>query len=1049
MSLSPHSRGHALLRRGRSQAGLVATTGALLAACAMLVALCAALMSDGQSRAVASAMAHQDGAPGRPDVVLASVTTVNDMADPALVAALTPVLDDFSSAGTVSLWSQSPLLYLDSTSPERSYLIEGNDLADHASVIEGVWPRQRSDGVVEIAVPLTTARALGVEVGDTLAVAATREDAVADDAANARLEVTAIVQLDSAAASRDLLGGAGYTASWDWLPLYGPFITADGQLDTAGEFAAPARVSASVDLDLATVGQDVGSWRHRVDTLGAKLDAAGGATVDTVIVTTTLGRAADQAAAKVRATQTLLVAAALLIVLLAASATVHAATLLTKTRQAEAALLVERGATARQLLARATAEAVPLAAAATALGIGLATVLYRWLLTVSPLDSAWGGAKAPAPGITGAIVAGAAVGAAVPAIVLVVAGVGGRQRRGKWAAAAPVALDGALALLAAICWWVAVVETGKPAALVLGALAPVLAVAASAAVATRVIPVALRLAERRARRTRGLGGALTVWQAARFGTSRAATLTVIATATASLAGVLAATWNVSAIDQADAATGADVVVSGAGTPGMGDALAARCAATTAVIDRKVVVGSRPGGVTLLAFDTAVSGVLRGRLGGETTWESLMKPLVPAPVQGVNPIDNGGPLMTIEGTVVGQDLGDLTASASLVVADPYGDTAIITTAPVALDGQAHSLSANTALPGGDPASWKVVAIDLTVAGGDANPDDLNLASPASVSLALTWEGGGRAPWQAIVDQDMGMTVTDVINSAGKASFVLAAPSYVFTWASPHVLLLAQGSNSQVPIVVTQALATALDLGVGDRLQFSVAAAPVRAIVVAVVPYAPSAPHAEAVFADSATLLAALRFGGHLERFTDAWWAAGPCSEDPSSIGPVAAAGTVTERAAAQRESARGALGVGVAVALLLATAAAACLALMGAALQASAGARRSRVTLAKLRGLGASARTVTSASGLAHIVISMFAGAWGIASGVAIAAACMRFLVTGADGAKAVPAVRLSVPAQAWWVGLWVTMLVAVAGAVVQWRAARRGAAITLRESDAS
>ena len=182
---------------------------------------------------------------------------------------------------------------------------------------------------------------------------------------------------------------------------------------------------------------------------------------------------------------------------------------------------------------------------------------------------------------------------------------------------------------------------------------PALCVLAAAALVARALPAVARGAERLTRRSKGVAVPLAGWHVARGGAMRGGVLAVAATATATLGLIFVATWTNSQAAQADAATGADIAVHQPGIPGDAAAMEADAGGTLyPVFERKVVLGTRPDGITLFAMDTdAAREVVQGRITQSQQWKDAADALQNPP-QGDSLTVKQIPLtVTVKGSTV--------------------------------------------------------------------------------------------------------------------------------------------------------------------------------------------------------------------------------------------------------------------------------------------------------------------------------------------------------------------------------------------------------------
>ena len=460
----------------------------------------------------------------------------------------------------------------------------------HAELTAGNGPGPPRRGQpIGVALPVTTARMLGLAAGDVLAL---RDSTTG---APARLRVTGLFRVRDPAAPYwrlSLLGTSGALVQGSFI-TYGPMLVNPAALGPRG------------------LAADGASWLIRVDTArippagltalqrrltGAVSSLEGAQRLGGLQVTTTLPRTLSALASSLVVSRSLLLIGSLELILLALAAVTLAARLLATQREEETALLSARGVARSQLALASLAEATLLAVTGAAAGAVLGSYLAQALLWVSGLPAA-----GAAGGLAGILHRGATGGAWWPAAVLAVLAIvvmswptlrpaapgDARSRRGRQAAlagAARAGLDVALIALAVLAFW----ELRRYSAVprlpggglgidpVLSA-APAVALAGLALIPLRILPAAARLLDRRSTRGRRLAAALAGWQVSRRPQRQGgpALLVVLAVATGTLALAQHQSWRQSQLDRAAFATGADVRVGLAAplTPGRAGALA--------------------------------------------------------------------------------------------------------------------------------------------------------------------------------------------------------------------------------------------------------------------------------------------------------------------------------------------------------------------------------------------------------------------------------------------------------------------------------------------
>ena len=169
------------------------------------------------------------------------------------------------------------------------------------------------------------------------------------------------------------------------------------------------------------------------------------------------------------------------------------------------------------------------------------------------------------------------------------------------------------------------------------------------------------------------------------------------------------------------------------------------------------------------------------------------------------------------------------------------------------------------------------------------------------------------------------------------------------------------------------------------------------------YVPSQPRAAALLADEDTLSRAALSHGSLGTLTDAWWVGGTMPATAAAALEGQGIGPVTERAAVARESLDGPLRAAQRAALALLVVAALVLAVAGTALHSTTALDAREVDVARLRGLGASRRTVRTAVLVEQAVLTGVPILAGALLGVLACWAVGPLLAISAEGLPPVPA----------------------------------------------
>lgn len=966
--------GEVVRRRARAQLGVLAAVLAAMVVGSALVGVCVALTTAAPQRALQLAIVRAPDADvqvgvaiGFPDgtddsEVDARVTATAQDPSAAVAQASSLLTGPFKQLPTtLSTWSSTIMQYLPTGSaPLRLAYLADLGLPDaRATVVAGRWPAAAG----EVALPVVAAKALGLEVGGSTSLAAE------PGGRGATLTlVGTFAPRPGAGWEEDPLTGAGTSVNYrGFISAYGPFVVAPGGLATSD--VPFRRVTLRVQPDLASASAgDVARAGEAADALAGELTSALGDRAQNVVVDLPFARTLGSAREQRGVTSSGVLAVALLGGALAATAVLLAARMVAARRAPEAALLVARGASRGRLVAQAAAEAAVLVALCIAPATALALALFRLLTDAVGL----GPAGIPAGGVAALVLVVVAVALTLGALLVLPwlrsrPAHGGRDDRiGMVARSGTDLLLLAFAALAYLQLRHHGVATGATADPVL-VVGPVVCLLAGAALALRVLPVLARRADARAAAARSLALPLAAWGVARRPQGTAAAFLVVLAAACATFGVgFAATWGQSERDQAAATVGTDLAVPAhVGTLGGGPALgAATGGRVSAVTSRTVTLGSRAQrgdeAVRLVAVDTHdADALLRGRppSGG---WAAATADLAAAdPVGGVQLTGSSADLL------VSGHVGDgvpMNVSLSVVLQDGVGARASLPAGVVALDGAPHRLAVAV------PPDVRVVAVDaqLTAAGGEQDVDhDIQVPFVVDVTvrdatlLPGTWSAARQPPGDYVA-----ASLTDIAAAAvpdgvrvrldGTASL----PGLY--WSDALLTALAFRPVDDVPVLVSARLADELGLAVGDGVQLSLGVTPVQAKVRGIVAYVPSQPRAAALLADEDALSRAALSLGSLDTLTDAWWVGGTIPPTAAATLAAQGIGPVTERAAVAREGVDGPLRAAQRAAIALLVVAALVLAIAGTALHSTTALDAREADVARLRGLGASRRTVRAA-----------------------------------------------------------------------------------------
>ncbi|WP_282700914.1 ABC transporter permease [Streptomyces sp. CC219B] len=568
--------------------------------------------------------------------------------------------------------------------------------------VAGRLPRPAAtSGPLEVALPQSAARRLGLEPGDRLTVT-DRLDGPA-----VRLLITGVYRpVDVRAPYWQLDDLAGRGVKESGFTTYGPLLTAP-------DVPASGRVSADasgwlVSADYSSLTTErIGALREGIRAGTAELrerPELSGATM----ASTALPEVLDRIERSLLVTRAGMLIVAAQLGLLAACALLLVAGLLSAERRSETRLLRARGATRARLAGQAALEAALIAVPAVIVAPLLSGPLTRLLVEQGALGRtgvrvdlpAWGRPEVWAVSVGVAALCALAV--AVPAWRASFAGA--TARAGALAAPLRAGADIGLAVVAGVALWM--LDSQRSGAVTadregvldvdpLLVLAPALVLLAGTVLVLRLLPLLARIGERLMTRGRGLTAAMVGWQFSRRPMRGAGPvlLLVISVALGVTAVGQGASWHRSQTDQADFRVGADlrVLASGGGGVGRTDVYADLPhvdATAPAVRGTMTLSGSRT--ATVMALDTAeATGVMLAR--SDLTDGPPLAGLAPrgAPPTGVE-IPEGTDRLTLTATLHSSTPGS-GADVTLTLRDRDGTSYEIPSGRLAADGRPHRLT----------------------------------------------------------------------------------------------------------------------------------------------------------------------------------------------------------------------------------------------------------------------------------------------------------------------------------------------------------------------
>ncbi|WP_433830654.1 FtsX-like permease family protein [Actinoplanes sp. CA-015351] len=987
-----------LLGRARAQWQLLAVLVAIVSLGATLLGTCALLVTRTADRALEVAASRVTGE--NAEVTAYNVTVLG--ADAAGVAADTRDLLTTSLAPFGVRTDGRASSVLRSLSKDSAgYLSAVQDLPASAELADGRWPAAPGEGVVLE----TTARQLGVTTGSRVRLG---PELARDPAPALTVTIVGVVRpLAGTGWDRDPLAGAGFdpayrdTSSLRDSRAYGPFLVGWDDLLATGSTLDRLEITAVPDLSAPRLS-DLDAVTANVRTADRRLARVLGERVRIERVASELPSVLQSSQHQQQVTSAAVLAVAVLGAVLTATALSLAGRLTTELRAGESALLSSFGAGRGQLAGVAAVEAAALALLSIAAAIPASALLHAALTRLPPLGSA---GLASAPAITIVQVLTIAAGAAALAVMLIVSGLRSAPATDERTRRDLLARSGADVLLVALAaggWWQLRAQptgdSGGPD--VVRVLAPALLLIAGAALALRLAPPALALADRFARRANSLPLPLAAFEAARRPQATAAGLLVtLACASATFGIALDATWERSQRDQAALAVGTDLTLALTQPPaaGQGAAVAAATGGTVSpAVDRGVAVGQWLGGAgsapRLVAVDTDRAGaLLRGRLDNGRTWADVGANLAaPAHADGL-PL-TGTPTLT--GTA--SSGAHLSVTPELLLEDATGLRTTCATAPVTLDARPHQLSACD-----PPSGVRVIAVAVPVT-GDAIAWDATGTSDIAVTLTIPGTTPASEKWTATSAAPSAEQLTDPAVTTGASGLRMTGTVQLGgpPEAARTLVATAFPDPGPVPVAVSAGFADDLGVRVGGRLDLTIGLTAVPITVADLVPAVPSAPGGAALLADLDTLSRALAVRGDLGSPVDAWWVGDPVRTDLTGLH----LGTAVTRAGETDRLTAGPVPAGLPAVLRLLVPAAALLLLAGVLLHVTCDLQARALEVARLRGLGMTRREIRSTLLGQHMVVLLPLWAAGAAVGALSAWIVAPLLVRSETGAAPVPGV---------------------------------------------
>ncbi|MGZ5399117.1 MAG: FtsX-like permease family protein [Nocardioides sp.] len=946
-----------VVRRALSNPAPVASVAINVLVVCTLVSGLAASLTLLQAEALHSSLAL--AAPD--DTVLAVTSPYDDESavaqDRAVRAALTPLVDVVG--GDVVVLNESGT-YDVAADPDAAAAAEGVAFASidgadgHLSAVDGALPAA-GPGPLEVAAPVGS----GLAVGD---------------------EVTLVSRTDDRRVPAAVVGTWEPTPGSDrWLGGLDPGVLL---VDSArfGDVAGVGTLSRWRAVpDLEALGPDqLATLSSAVGTTTREADAAGEEVGSSVQIDTGLVEVLEARAGELTVLRALLLVPAGLLMLVAAAGLVLVASGLAGVRRDEESLLRSRGAAYRQLAGPTIAETLVVCGAAALIAPPIASSVVRIGDVRPPLDgAAWLG--------SGIAAAACAVALSIPVVVRALTGDRGEQlavekqrRRVLTLLLTTVVVVAGLGALAVVTLRGFGDTVGSATATsssvdpLLVASPALLLLAAAVIASLLVLPPVFQLLARLAG-SRGVPLALGTRFAARAPATAVplALATTLAVGTLAFAAVERSSSAAARDDRADFVAGADVRVT---TPS--PALRAGAA------EERAELMALPG-------VESVRGVHRA----DTFLEDLPAEVIVTEVSAAAAVDLFGPEPVDTSGLAAAPWADDTIGVAL----PAGTRRLAVTladagwerADLVLVDADGAVSVVVAEVEGDTASARLGAV----------PDDSRLVGVRSDATRPD-ERGARPQAEVVAD--------DEVLAAGASWWDAGGPQLVVFGAEPTLPVV-------VPVALSEDLAEAASLSVGDTVTLSVLGLPTQLEVVATIPYVRTVSDGDgAILLDGASVLPTLVAAGFSDE-PDEWWldvAPGAGDDVTAALAQRAdiAREVVTAEGVARQLDTDPSTG-GAALGQVLVLTGAGCLVVGGLLLfSVVLLRRRERAEQAWMLGTaGADRRDLLGVLTWEYVVVVGAGVVTGILAGTAVAAVTLVSMTLGPDGQLLVPAPELVLP----------------------------------------
>lgn len=400
-----------------------------------------------------------------------------------------------------------------------AYLTMTDDLSSRADLASGRWPAAAAAVPPEAVVPTTTARLLGLELGDEMTLG--EESGLGGVEKPVTVVVVGTFRPSADAEwERDPLSGAGFSPTYsDGLPAaptYGPFVVPESAFLASGSSVTGLRVTASPTLELAQ-DSSLQAAVNSLDDASGLLSSRVGDQARITRVASDLPRTLERVHAQQASTRSTVLVVLLLCTALSLAAALLAGWLVASVREDERDLLIAMGLGRRQQLWAAAVESLLLSFAACALAVPAATVVHSRLTHAVGFEAA---GLQQGPTITGGMVLAVLATAVLLTVALVATTLSAKPAPDpsiRGGAVIRLGMGPVLLAAAVFAWWQlrAQPATAADPDDVALTLAPVLCVAALTVLGVRLVPRVLALAARGGIRSSAFILPLAAQQAAR------------------------------------------------------------------------------------------------------------------------------------------------------------------------------------------------------------------------------------------------------------------------------------------------------------------------------------------------------------------------------------------------------------------------------------------------------------------------------------------------------------------------------------------------------